>query len=124
MPNLTVPAAAEGVPKFDRAAIMRAAWENYRYLCGQYANWQIERGLVDVSFSRCLKAAWANAKKEMADARARAAIHAAYGERAAERVQALTLELMRIDARPWKMSTRADRVAVQAEINTLKGAIQ
>ncbi len=123
MSNLTVPAAAEGMPKFDRAAIMRAAWENYRYLRGQYADWQIERGLVDVSFSRCLKAAWANAKKDLAEARARAAAVAAYGERAASQVQTLTLELMRIDARPWKMSTRADRSALLAEIATFRGRV-
>lgn len=32
MPNTTVPATAEGMPKFDLAAIMLDAWERYRYI--------------------------------------------------------------------------------------------
>lgn len=111
------------MPRFNKAAIMSAAWENYRYLRAQYADWQIARRLVDVSFSRCLKAAWANAKKELAEAQTRAAVIASYGERAVEHVRTLTVELMRIDARPWKMPTRLDRHAVIAEIAILSGPL-
>ncbi|OEC94403.1 hypothetical protein [Rhizobium sp. YK2] len=39
MPNITVPATAEDMPKFDKAVIMRAAWQNYHYLRNQYADW-------------------------------------------------------------------------------------
>ena len=111
------------MPRFNKAAIMSAALENYRYLRTQYADWQIARRIVDVSFSRCLRAAWANAKKELAEAQTRAAVVASYGERAAEQVRNLTIELMRIDARPWKMSTRIDRNAVIAEITSLSHSI-
>ncbi|OEC94404.1 hypothetical protein [Rhizobium sp. YK2] len=57
----------------------------------------------------------------MTEARARGAVAASYGERAAQRVKTLTPELMRIDGRPWKMTTRADRHAVIAEIALLQG---
>lgn len=43
-------------------------------------------------------------------------------QRAADRVQELTLELMWVDARPWKMRTAADRSAFLSEIETLQAA--
>jgi hypothetical protein len=67
-------------------------------------------------FAQCLRTAWAWAKQRIAEAAK------SLQERAAERVEALTVELMRIDARPWKMRTAADRSAVLSEIETLRTA--
>jgi len=109
MPNILVPATAEGMPKFDKRLIMQRAWEKYRAFRKSYGAWQIERGIVDASFSNCLRISWRIAKKEAADAAAAAKAKAAYGERAADRVHQLTAELMRLDCKPWGM--RSHRVA-------------
>ncbi|MBY3134783.1 hypothetical protein [Rhizobium laguerreae] len=111
MSNTVVPATAEGMPKFDRSAIMLLAWRLYRrdWANGRPANAQARRK----SFSRCLKSAWMTAKFEADEARK------TIERRAADRVEELTRELMRIDARPWKMATVADRRAIQAEIQAL-----
>lgn len=112
MSNATVPATAEGMPKFDRSAIMSLAWKLYRrdWANARPANVQACRK----SFSRCLKSAWMTAKFEAAEARK------TLKQRAADRVEELTRELLRIEARPWKMSTVADRRAVEAEIQALR----
>ncbi|MBB4255460.1 hypothetical protein [Rhizobium sp. BK008] len=112
MSNTVVPASAEGMPKFDRAAIMSTAWRLYR------RDWANARpATVEArhkSFSRCLKSAWMTAKFEAAEARK------TIEQRAADRVEDLARELMRIDARPWKMTTFTDRRAIQAEIQALR----
>ncbi|TAW32047.1 hypothetical protein ELI18_22135 [Rhizobium leguminosarum] len=111
MPNTPIPAAAEGMPKFNRAAIMTLAWKLYRrdWTNARPASGQAHRK----SFSRCLKSAWMTAKFEAEKARM------TIKQRAADRVEELTRELMRIEARPWKMTTVADRRAIQAEIQAL-----
>ncbi|MFF0947472.1 hypothetical protein ACFYE9_07320 [Rhizobium leguminosarum] len=111
MPNTPIPATAEGMPKFNRAAIMTLAWKLYRrdWTNARPANGQAHRK----SFSRCLKSAWMTAKFEAEKARM------TIKQRAADRVEELTRELMRIEARPWKMTTVADRRAIQAEIQAL-----
>ena len=122
MLDAPVQAAAEGMPKFDLASIMSAAWAQYRKFRKEYAAWQIERGIVDASFSNCLKIAWRIAKRGRAAASERAALAMKYAGRAAERVQELTLELMRLDCRPWGMRshrTAADRSAMISEITNL-----
>jgi hypothetical protein len=115
MPNTAVPAAAEGMPKFSPAAIMTEAWSLYRReTTGCRPKFARDRKKL---FARCLRTAWAWAKHRIAENMK------TLQQRAAERVQELTLELMRIDARPWKMKTVADRRAVQAEIDTLRTAV-
>lgn len=108
MSNTIVPATAEGMPKFDRSAIMSLAWKLYRrdWSNARPANAQARRK----SFSRCLKSAWMTAKHEAAEALK------TVQQRAADRVQELTLELMRVDARGWLQSTTANRSSLQAEI--------
>ncbi|MBO9100327.1 MULTISPECIES: hypothetical protein [unclassified Rhizobium] len=69
-------------------------------------------------FAQCLRTAWTWAKQRIADGKK------TMQERAAERVQELTIELMRVDARPWKMRIAGDRQAVLAEIKMLGGVIQ
>ncbi|MBY3243770.1 hypothetical protein HFO16_20690 [Rhizobium laguerreae] len=111
MPKTPIPATAEGMPKFNRAAIMTLAWKLYRrdWANGRPASAEARRK----SFSRCLKSAWMTAKFEADEARK------TIKQRAADRVEELTRELMRIDARPWKMTTVADRRAIQAQIQAL-----
>ncbi|TQX88458.1 MULTISPECIES: hypothetical protein [unclassified Rhizobium] len=103
-------------PQFNVAAIMSEAWAIYRretrlsrptYAAGR-------RKL----FAQCLRTAWAWAKQRIADAKK------TMRQRAADRVQELTIELMRVDARPWKMRIAGDRQAVLAEIEMLGGVIQ
>lgn len=112
MSNTTVPAAAEGMPKFDRSAIMSMAWKLYRrdWANARPANVQVRRK----SFGRCLKSAWMTAKHQAAEALK------TVQQRAADRVEELTRELLRIEARSWRMSTVADRRLVEAEIQTLR----
>ncbi|WP_117196391.1 hypothetical protein [Rhizobium terrae] len=123
MPSTPVPVTAEGMTKFDRAAIMRKAWEKYREFRARYAPWQIERRIVDASFSNCLRISWRIAKREAAEKAAAAQALTSYSDRAADRVRELTVELMRIDAQPWGMRshrTADTRSAIQEEIRTLQ----
>jgi hypothetical protein len=122
MPNSHVQAAAEGMPKFDLAAIMRKASEKYRDFRNRYAAWQIARGIVDASFSNCLKIAWRLAKAEAAARSAAVASIARYGDRASDRVRDLAAELMRIDVQPWGMRSHrrsTARAALSNEIAVL-----
>ena len=116
MLNVTVPATAEGMPKFDCQQIMSEAWAFYRRetRMSRPSRPNDRKKL----FAQCLRAAWAKAKRVLIETAKTMA------QRAAERVQELTLELMRIDARPWKMRVTGDRQAVLAEIETLKGTVQ
>ncbi|NEH52963.1 hypothetical protein GR210_29775 [Rhizobium leguminosarum] len=114
MQNRVILAAAEGMPKFDRAAIMAHAWKIYRrdWANARPADAQARRK----SFSRCLKSAWMTAKWNAGEALK------TLQQRAADRVRELTCELMRIDARPWGLRsyrTTADRAAVVSEIAKL-----
>jgi hypothetical protein len=127
MPSTTVPATAEGMPKFDLSAILRKAWEKYRDFRARYAPWQIERGIVDASFSNCLRISWRLAKQEAAKEAAAAKALASYGDRAAERVRELTAELMRIDTQSWGMRSHRSantRAAIQSEISNLERGIR
>ena len=127
MPSQSVPAAAEGMPKFDLSAIMRRAWEKYREFRCRYAPWQIARGIVDASFSNCLRISWRLAKQEAEEKAAAAKALASYGDRAAERVRELTAELMRIDAQSWGMRSHRSantRAAIQSEISNLEKGIR
>jgi hypothetical protein len=49
---------------FNRSEIFKAAWAIYRSIRARYAPWQIERGIIDGSFSHALKRAWDEAKAE------------------------------------------------------------
>ncbi|TBH34687.1 hypothetical protein ELG66_01510 [Rhizobium leguminosarum] len=108
MAKSAIPATAEGMPKFNRAAIMTLAWKLYHrdWANARPANAQAHRK----SFSRCLRSAWMTAKHHAAEALK------TVQQRAADRVQELTLELMRVDARGWQQSTTANRRSLQAEL--------
>ncbi|PKA44033.1 hypothetical protein CWR43_06930 [Rhizobium sullae] len=113
MQDSVILAAAGGMPKFDRAAIMAHAWRLYRkeWTVSRPANIQARRK----SFSCCLKSAWMTAKWNAAETLKTTQ------QRAADRVQELTAELMRDDSRGWRVAGRPDRRAMFAEIATLAG---
>lgn len=119
MPNTTVPATAEGMPKFDRAAIMADAWERYRYIRRQYSAKQIERGIVDASLSACLKTAWRVAKKNREEARQAARVAGVMGTPAGARLRALQAALAATDTLSFRYSAAARRAAIKTEIAAL-----
>lgn len=112
MPISPIPAAAEGMTKFDLGRIMGMAWKFYRRdtALARPANAAARRK----AFSRALKSAWMTAKYKIAEARK------TVQQRAADRVQELTTELMRDDARGWGVAGSADRLAVLVEISSLE----
>ena len=114
MPNTPVPATAEGMPRFNKAQIMRDAWSTYR------RNWRGCRPATEAirrkELGKALKAAWVSAKQEQAEDRK------SLPDKATDRVRELTNELMRLDARPWGMRSHhsaAERAVIAAEINAI-----
>lgn len=116
MPKIIVTANAEGMPKFDRAAIMAHAWARYRRIRRQYAPWQIERGIVDASFSACLKSAWRVAKQGHEEARQAAKVAEVMQTPAGARLRALQAALENTDRLSFRYSAAARRTAIKSEI--------
>ena len=104
MPNITVLANAEGMPKFDKAAIMRTAWEIARKRFPNMKTAADRRFALSLG----LKSAWMGAKYE-----AQQATKTAH-QRAAARVEEMKLELMRLDATPFKIRLDGDKRAALA----------
>ncbi|SOC94006.1 hypothetical protein SAMN05216358_4206 [Rhizobium sp. AN5] len=119
MPNIPVQATAEGMPKFDLAAIMSDAWERFRYIRRQYSARQIERGIVDASFSACLKTAWRVAKKNREEARQAAKVASVMDTPAGERLRALRSALADTDKLSFRYSAAARRASIKSEIANL-----
>ena len=119
MPNTIVPATAEGMPKFDRSAIMADAWERFRYIRRQYSAKQIERGIVDASFSASLKTAWRVAKQNRAKAADAAKDATLEGTPAGERLRALRAALADTDTLSFRYSAAARRASIKSEIVAL-----
>ncbi|WP_114835755.1 hypothetical protein U0027_00600 [Agrobacterium tumefaciens] len=116
MPNTIVLAAAEGMPKFDLVAIMSDAWERYRYIRRQYSARQIERGIVEASFSACLKTAWRVAKQNRTKAAIAAKVAKLAGTPAGDRLRALRAALADTDTLSFRYSAAARRAAIKTEI--------
>lgn len=111
MPNTQVPAAAEGMSKFNKAKVMRDAWTIYR------TRWAGARPATEQArrkqFAMALKNAWAWAKELAMEALK------SVSEKAADRARELASELMRLDAQPWGMrshNSAAGRAAIIADI--------
>lgn len=119
MPNIAVPATAEGMPKFDRSAIMADAWERFRYIRRQYSAKQIERGIVDASFSSSLKTAWRVAKKNREEARQAAKVAAVMETPAGARLRALQAALADAHTLSFRYSAAARRAAIKSEISAI-----
>lgn len=113
MPNAPVPAAAGGMPKFNRSQIMRDAWAHYRRAQAYVASNPYLRGTI-VRFGDCLKAEWKHAKAEAAKAKLDAAVIA--------RIDALKAEILTLDCKPFGVRIGAERAALSAELATLEVA--
>lgn len=116
MPNNRVQATAEGMPKFDRAAIMQKAWERYRWIRRQYADWQIARGIVDASFSACLVTVWRIAKEEREEAMKAAKVAQVMQTPVGDRLRALQSALDATQYLSLRYSAAARRAAIKTEI--------
>jgi len=68
MPNTSVPATAEGLLKFDRAAIMQTAWRQYRI---SFIRVWIKQPFNRSDFAFCLSRAWQQAREARMTARER-----------------------------------------------------
>ena len=55
MPNPDVPANAVGMPRFDQAAIMQAAWRHYRTM---FARPGYPHTFIRANLAYCLRCAW------------------------------------------------------------------
>lgn len=119
MSNAPVPANVEGMSKFDKAAIMRDAWAIYRQFRNDYAPWQIERGIVDASFSRCLSIAWRKAKEARAKAVRQARIDALLLTPAGDRLRALRAALDATQYLSFRYNAADRRAQIEREIEAL-----
>lgn len=117
----TIRATAEGMPKFDCAAIMKKAWERYRRIRQQYAAWQIERGIVDASFSACLATAWRIAKQEREEAMKVAKVAKLAGTPTGDRLRALNAALEQTNYLSLRYSAASRRAAIKSEIAAITG---
>lgn len=114
MSNTIVPANAEGMPKFDRAAVMLLAWEIY---CKRFGGEKRDAASRRWAFSLSLKSAWMTVKWE-----AKEAAKSAERKRADE-IEALRLEVLRIEATPFRMRIDNDRYdRLQQQISALQRA--
>ena len=113
MPNAPVPAAAGGMPKFNRSQIMKAAWAHYRRAVAYVASNPYLRGSV-VRFGDCLKAEWKRAKALVAKAKLDAAVVA--------RIDALKAEILTLDCKPFGVRIGAERRALVVELAKLEAA--
>lgn len=112
------PATATLTSKFDRAAIMRAAWSHYRSIRERYADWQIERGIIDGSFANALRIAWMAAKKEAAEVeKAQRLWNGPNAERAAairQEIDLLMYKSLQINIAPMRAKLEAELAALAA----------
>lgn len=121
MSNSDVPAAAEGVPRFNRSEIMKDAWARYRDIRVQYSAKQIELGFVDGSFSACLVIAWRVAKKQAAAKARQARIDAMLTSTNGERLRGLLGALQNSNFLSFRFDQAAERARIEQAISDLIG---
>ncbi|MBD8555434.1 hypothetical protein IFT84_13060 [Rhizobium sp. CFBP 8762] len=104
---------------FNLSQIMKSAWAHYRNIHERYSPIQFKRGLIDGSFSRCLRIAWREAK-EAVEAAAKAAklaiIMAGPRGNTLRDLQAALIEVQYLSFR-YRATDR--RAALEQEIETL-----
>lgn len=98
---------------FNRSQIMKAAWAQYRSAKAYVASNPYLRGTV-VRFGDCLKHEWKLAKAQAAKAKRDTAVVA--------RIDALKVEILVLDCKPFGMRIGAERAALSAELATLEAA--
>jgi hypothetical protein len=117
MSNVSIPATAEGMPKISKAEVIRLAWAKYREIHARYEKWQIERGIIDGSFSHALKTAWRILKEEAAAVGRKAA---EFANPFAERIAGLRAQIDYLTYKPFGHHIAAERAALQCQINDLQ----
>ncbi|MCV3734980.1 hypothetical protein OCK02_02095 [Rhizobium sp. TRM96647] len=104
---------------FNRSQIMKDAWAFYRDFRTRYGAWQIERGHVDASFSRCLKMAWSAAKNAAATVAHKLRVQRALAGPKAPQLQVLLNALQNVDFLPFRCRAADQRAAINTKIETL-----
>jgi hypothetical protein len=106
---------------FNLSQIMTAAWAQYHDIRARYGKWQIERGIVDASFSACLKTAWRIAKADAAKAARQRKIDALLSSPSAARLRSLLNALENVQYLSFRYRAADERVAIERQIETLLG---
>lgn len=131
MPNAPVQATAEGLPGedagdgggrksvYDLSRIMKDAWRRHRDIHARYEAWQIERGVVDGSFSACLKMAWRAAKNDAAAVAHKRKMDAVMAGPKGPTLTALVKALQSVDYASFRYRAADQRAAIQAQIDYL-----
>lgn len=88
----------------SRSEVMKEAHRIRRWLLKTYAPWQIARGVIDVSMSRCLSAAWRNVKEAVANLVEPVLTEA---QKLDQQIAAMTVE-----AKSFRYSVRNERAAL------------
>lgn len=104
---------------FSKTQIMKDAWQRYRDMRVRYGAWQIERGIVDASFSACLKMAWNSAKNAAAAVARKVKMEKALVGPNAPTLKALLAALENVQYSSFRTNAREQRVAIQARIDAL-----
>jgi hypothetical protein len=104
---------------FNRSAIMKDAWARYHQIRKSYGAWQIERGIVDGSFSACLKAAWRAAKASMAKAAEEAKLEAALKDPQGAALSGLLNALEQTNYLSFRYRASQQRASIQSQISRL-----
>lgn len=114
MPSTPVPVTAEGMPKFDRSQIMKAAWTIYLHMTRTIRTSTVAGRCK--WFANALRGAWEQAKQAAAEAVITASQRAA-------RVEALKAEILTLDCKPFGIRIGAERAAaIITEIEALAEA--
>lgn len=114
MPNTPVPAAAGGMPKFNRSQIMRNAWAIYRNMTRTAR--PNAAAVRRKWFANALRGAWESAKQAAAEALKTAS------QRAADRIAALKAEIFALDCKPFGIRIGSERAALSVELSKLEAA--
>lgn len=104
---------------FNTSEIMRDAWSKYRSIRQRYGAWQIERGIVDASFSACLKMAWAAAKNAANAVAHKVKMDKVLAGPKGPTLQALLSALENVQYTTLRTNARNQRAAIQARIDAL-----
>jgi hypothetical protein len=98
---------------FSKTEIMRKAWAIYKEVHATYADWQIERGIVDGSFSGALKTAWRVIKARVVQAARKAA------EMANPAIVALRSRINALQFKSFGHNIQRERQALELQIAKL-----
>ena len=104
---------------FNRSQIMKDAWAIYRDFRARYGAWQIEGGIIDASFSRCLRIAWASAKNAAAAVARKLRMDRVLAGPKGPKLEALLNALRNVDFLSFRYRAADQRDAINHQIETL-----